>query len=71
MQRTLGGVENAIKNLEERTKEHGDKLDHIGKDVHAAKVVVGVVGTFIALAIGFLGWVINELLPYFLSHPAK
>jgi hypothetical protein len=69
MQRTLGGIETAIKNLEERSKEHSGKLDQIGKEVYAAKVVVGVVGGLIVLAGAFIGWVIYELLPYFVSHP--
>jgi len=63
MQRTLGGVETAIKHLEERSKEHGDKLEQIGKDVHAAKIV----GAFIVLAAGFLGWVIHEIVPLLAS----
>jgi hypothetical protein len=70
MQRTLGGVENAIKHLEGTTKDHGDKLDKVGKDVHAAKVVMSFVGGLIVLVGGFLGWTINTLLQYFLSHPA-
>lgn len=59
MQRTLGGVETSIKHLEERSKEYGGKLEQIGKDMHAAKIV----GTFIVVTAGFLGWVIHELIP--------
>jgi hypothetical protein len=67
MQRTLGGVETAIRHLEDRTKAHGDKLEQIGKDIHAAKIV----GAFIVLVAGFLGAVIHELLPFLaaLKHP--
>lgn len=61
MQRTLGGVETAIKHLEEESKEHRKKLEDIGKDLHAAKIV----GGFIVLIAGFLGFVIHELIPVF------
>ena len=59
MQRTLGGVEIAIKHLEEKSKDYGIKLENIGKDLHAAKIVGGL----IVLVAGFLGWVIHELIP--------
>jgi hypothetical protein len=71
MQRTLGGIEKAIKNLEDRSKEYGDKLEGLGKDVNAAKVVVSVVGGLILVAAGCLGWVINALLQYLSSHPGR
>jgi hypothetical protein len=67
MQRTLGGVEKAIKNLEDRSKEYGDKLDNIGKDVHAAKVVGGVIAAIMAV----LGWLLHELLPFLSTHALK
>jgi hypothetical protein len=59
MQRTLGNIETAIKHLEETSKDYGKKLEDIGKDFHAAKIV----GGFIVLVSGFLGFVIHELLP--------
>jgi hypothetical protein len=63
MQRTLGGVETSIKHLENKSKEYGDKLEQIGKDMHAAKIV----GGFIVLVAGFLGFVIHELIPFLTS----
>jgi|HubBroStandDraft_4_1064222.scaffolds.fasta_scaffold62545_3 hypothetical protein len=63
MQRTLGGVETSIKHLEERSKEYGEKLEQIGKDMHAAKRV----GAFMVLVAGFLGFVIHELIPFLTS----
>jgi hypothetical protein len=67
MQRTLGGVETAIKHLQDRSKEYGEKLEQIGKDVHAAKIVGGV----LAVVATVLGWAIHELLPLLssLKHP--
>jgi hypothetical protein len=66
IQRSLGGVENAVKNLESTTKGHGDKLDQIGKDVHAAKVTFGVVGAIIVGAAALIGWVVTT---YIAAHP--
>jgi F0F1-type ATP synthase assembly protein I len=66
MQRSLGGVENAVKNLESATKGHGDKLDQIGKDVHAAKVTMGVVGAIIVGAAALIGWIVTT---YISAHP--
>jgi hypothetical protein len=59
MQRTLGSVEKAIAHLEDKSKDYGQKLETIGKDLHAAKIV----GAFIVLVAGFLGFVIHELIP--------
>jgi hypothetical protein len=50
----------SIRQLEEKSKEYGDKLEQIGKDMHAAKIV----GAFIVLVAGFLGFVIHELIPF-------
>jgi gamma-glutamyl phosphate reductase len=66
MQRTLGGVETAIKHLEDRSKEHGDKLDTIGKDVHAAKVAVGVATAIIVGIVAIMGWIVTT---YISAHP--
>lgn len=71
MQNTLGKFSEAIESLKSQSKQQGDKLDQIGKDVHAAKVVMSVVGGLFLLAAAFLGWTINTALQYFLSHPAK
>ncbi len=68
MQKTMGKLIEAVDTLKVESKHHGDKLDQIGKDVHAAKVVVSVVGGLIVLVAGFLGWVIYELAPRFASH---
>src|ERR1700676_2505709 len=59
MQDTLGQLKEAVGSLKEQSKHQGDKLDQIGKDVHAAKVVVGVVGGLFLLIAGFIGWLIN------------
>jgi hypothetical protein len=60
MQDTLGQLKEAVGSLKDQSKHHGEKLDQIGKDVHAAKVV----GGFILIVGGLFGWVFHELLQY-------
>ena len=60
LQHQLGRLTEAVESLKEQTKDHGKDLKDISKDIHAAKVV----GGFIVLASGFLGFVIKMLLDY-------
>jgi hypothetical protein len=71
MQNTMGKVTEAVESLKGESKTQGDKLEKIGKDVHAAKIVLSVVGGLIVLAAAFIGWTINTGLQYFLAHPSK
>ena len=71
MQNAMGRLTEAVDTLKTESRHQRDKLEQIGKDVHAAKVVVGLAGALILLAAGAIGWVIYELLPYFASHPAS
>jgi hypothetical protein len=59
MQNTMGRLTEAVESLKSQSKSHGEKLEEIGKDVHAAKIV----GAFLVLVAGFLGFVIHELIP--------
>jgi len=68
MQNTLGKLTEAVESLKDQSKGHSGKLDQLGKDVHAAKVVVGVVGALILLVAGFIAWITNT---YISTHPAK
>ena len=63
----LGKLTEAVDNLKAQTKEHGQELKAIGKDIHAAKVVGGL----IAAATAILGWFIHEAIQYLSSHPTK
>jgi hypothetical protein len=67
MQDTLGQLKEAVGSLKEQSKHHGEKLEQIGKDIHAAKVV----GWVIAGVAGLLGWVFHELLQYLSLYPLK
>jgi hypothetical protein len=59
IQKAVGKLTEAVESLKTQSQRHDDKLDQIGKDVHAAKIVGGV----IVLVGGLLGWIIHELLP--------
>jgi hypothetical protein len=69
MQGTMGKLTEAVDSLKAQSKTQGEKVDQIGKDIHAAKVVVGFIGGLIAVTAGFLGWAIKEFLQYLSSHP--
>ena len=68
----MGKLSEAVENLKRQSEIRGEKLDSLGKDVHAAKVVISVVGGLIALAVGAL-WVLAKaaLDFYMAAHPAK
>lgn len=59
-QATLGRLTEAVESLKEQSREHDKKLDQVRMDVHAGKTTVKVVGTILAVAITFAGWVINK-----------
>src|SRR5450755_4247926 len=37
MQNTVGGLKEAVESLKQQSGKHSEKLDDIGKDIHAAK----------------------------------
>ncbi len=67
MQESMGRLGEAVTSLKETSKAHGEKLDSIGKDVHAAKVVISVVGGLLVLIGGVFAWLVNT---YISTHPA-
>jgi hypothetical protein len=68
MQVTMGKLVEAVDSLKGVSKSHAEKLDQIGKDVHASKVVVGVVGGLILAVGAVIAWLVNT---YISTHPAK
>ena len=71
MQKTLGQLTQAIATLTEQGKEHGRKLEDACKDIHAAKVVVGVVCALVVAASTVLGFIAKAAIDYFSRMPAK
>jgi hypothetical protein len=69
MQETMGGLKEAVAALKDQSKSQGEKIDAIGKDVHAAKVVISVVGGLIVLIGGIVAWLISTYISA--THPAK
>ena|ERR1700719_3319309 len=65
MQKTVGILTEAVNTLKDQFKHHDEKLDKIGNDVHAAKVVLKIVGAAIVAFFAFCGWMIYEFLPVF------
>jgi hypothetical protein len=61
---SVEGLKGSVDNLKEQSKEHGQEIKLISKDVHAAKVV----GAFIVLTAGFLGFFIKLLVDYLSAH---
>ena len=68
MQGTMGKLIEAVESLKRQSERQGDKLDSIGRDVHAAKVVISVVGALTVLAGALAGWMITT---YISMHPGK
>jgi len=67
-QAAIGKLTASTDSLKDQVKEQGLKLEGIGKDVHAAKVVVSVVGGLIALFGALIAWLVNT---YISTHPTK
>lgn len=68
MQDTLGQLREAVGSLKEQSRQHGEKLDQIGKDVHAAKVTMGVLVGVLLTGAALIGWVVTT---YIAAHSAK
>ena len=68
MQESVGRLTEAVNSRKDQSKTQGEKLDNIGKDVHAFKVAVNVIGGLIVLVGGVIAWLVNT---YISTHPAK
>lgn len=64
MQHAMGQLTEAVSGLKVDSKELRSEVSRLSKDVHAAKVVLGVVGSLIAASIAFVGWVVKTYLDY-------
>ena len=68
MQVTMGKLTEAVEGLKSQVKDHGIELKAIAKDIHAAKVVMSVIGGGIILVGSLIAWLVNT---YISTHPAK
>ena len=59
MKESMGRLLEAVDSLKTDSKELRGEVSKLGKDIHAAKVVFGVVGTLIAAGVAFIGWLIT------------
>lgn len=71
MQSAMGRLTEAVDSLKDQSKEQGKELKTVSSDVHAAKVVVSVVGAIVIGLLGFLGWVAKAYLDYLVMQPHK
>ena len=68
---SLGGSAAAVDTLKTDSKSNRDDLGKISRDIHAAKIVLYVLGGLVTVgagaitaSIGFVGWVIKTYLDY-------
>jgi putative effector of murein hydrolase len=63
MQNTMGRLPEAVDSLKAQSVSHGNKLEEIGKEIHAVKRVGGA----LVVVGGILGFVVHELLPFLMK----
>lgn len=68
MHQDVGEMKSAVRMLEATQRQHGDKLDAVGKDLHAAKTTIRVLVGLIIAAAGVIGWAVTT---YVNLRPAK
>lgn len=64
MSESQGRLTEAVETLKKQSEKHGEKLDSIGKDMYAAKVILSLVGAGILIAAGWVGIVIKGLVDH-------
>jgi hypothetical protein len=60
MQTSIGRLTEAVDTMKVQSSNHDKKLEDIGRDVHAAKTTVKVVGAILAALLAFAGWAIRQ-----------
>ena len=69
MQKTLGELTQAVRTLTDQVSAQGNKIDASCKDIHAAKVVLGVLGAIGVGAAAVIGFVAKAAIDYFSRTP--
>jgi hypothetical protein len=71
IQHQLGKLTEAVETLKTKAESHSKELRDIGKDVHTAKVVMGIVGGIVTIIATFLGIALKAYLDHLWRTPAK
>lgn len=71
LQNSVGKLTEAVESLEAQNKGHSDKLEGIGKDVYAAKVIIAIFGGIITIATAFMAVALKGALDYWVQAAGK
>ena len=71
IQHQLGKLTEAVETLKAKAASANKELRDVAKDVHTAKVVVGIVGGIVTLIATFLGIALKAYLDHLWRYPAK
>jgi hypothetical protein len=71
MQATLGGLREAVDTLKEQSRQHGERLAKIERDIHTVKIAAWIIGGIVAAVGSFLGIILKALLDYLLRSAPK
>ncbi len=68
MQNQLGKLTQAVESLTEQSREHGNELKNLSRQIYAAKVAAGVLGGLLLLIGSFIAWIVNA---YISTRPIR
>lgn len=71
IQHQLGKLTEAVETLKAKADAHSKELTDIGRDVHTAKVVLGVIGGLVTVIATFLGIALKPYLDHLWPAPGK
>jgi len=60
MQLAMGKLMEAVESLKSSSKDQGDKLEEVRRDVHGAKVALRIIMGIAALLGTFIGWLLTR-----------
>jgi hypothetical protein len=60
MQLAMGKLMEAVESLKSHSRDHGDKLEEVRRDVHGAKVALRVIAAVAVALSAFVGWILSR-----------
>jgi hypothetical protein len=69
IQHQLGKLTEAVETLKSKMESHGKELAAIGRDVHTAKVVLGIIGGLVTIIATILGIALKAYLDHLWRAP--